>query len=415
MLGCMSHIDGTTLPTDLVRPPRLRSLDAFRGLTIAAMLIVNNPGTWENVYPALRHASWHGCTPTDLIFPFFLFIVGVSIAFSHRLNPRRAALLNIGQRSATLILIGLAMNLLSVLLRGDTTLSAWRLPGVLQRIGVCYAFVAIVQVLGPPNQRRLGRLPLGVVIEAIGVLITLIAYAWMLRQWTAPESGADSLSMNGTIVAYMDRLILGSGHMYRSGLHDPEGLLSTLPAICTTFIGLWFGKWIRSGPTSARSVMIGGLFGTALAACGWAWSVVPVLGVPLNKELWTSSYVLFTAGWAIVGLSICIALWDIWGRSAGWKHPRAFLCPAMTMAEIMGRNAMVAFVGSGVLARLLGAIRTESGLNGKPATAGRWVYEHCFAYPERPELGSLLYALAMLGIWCCVLLVLEKKRWYWKV
>ena len=412
----MSHADGTISTLSNERARRLRSLDAFRGLTIAAMLIVNNPGTWEHVYPPLRHEPWHGCTPTDLIFPFFLFIVGVAIAFSHRLDARSVAFLKIGKRAATLILIGLAMNLLTVLLRGDTTLAAWRLPGVLQRIGVCYGVVAFAQVLGHSNQQRLGRWPLAFVFEVSTVLGVLIAYAWMLRSVAAPGSGADPLSMEGNIVAYVDRLILGAGHMYRSGLHDPEGLLSTLPAICTTFIGVWVGRWLRAGQLGLRSAVVAALMGGVLVACGLAWNVLPVLKVPLNKELWTSSYVLFTAGWAIIGLSICMMAWDVWGCAGGWKRTRFLLRSVMVVAEVMGRNAMVAFVGSGVLARLLGAIRVGTpGTDGKAETLGQWLFTRVFARPEQPELGSLLYALAMLGVWCAVLLVLERKRWYWKV
>ena len=428
---CSGHMGASVeaiSPLVAERSRRLHCLDAFRGLTVAAMLVVNNPGTWEHVYAPLRHAPWHGCTPTDLIFPFFLFIVGVSIAFSKRLGTSggaglefeegparvqlRSGLVRIGKRAATLVLVGLGLNLLSVILRGDTNLAAWRFPGVLQRIGLCYGIVATAHLLSPAPQPRLGRRRFPLLVEAGAVLGVLVAYAWILRHVGAPGSGADPLSMEGNIVAWVDRLILGAGHMYRAGTHDPEGLLSTLPAIGTTLIGLWVGRWLRGRSMDSRSAVAAALMGISLAACGLAWTWLPVIGVPLNKELWTSSYVLFTAGCAMIGLGTCILVWDVWGSRADWRPVRTLLHPA----ETMGRNAMVAFVGSGLAARALGAIRIATPAHdGQTVTLGRWIYERVFTRPEHPELGSLLYALAFLGVWWGVLVVLERKKWYWKV
>ena len=314
---------------------RLVSLDVFRGLTIAAMLIVNNPGTWASVYPPLRHAAWDGCTPTDLIFPFFLFIVGVSIAFSRRLDligarsaaPMWPTVAAVCKRGTILVLLGLFLNLTSVLVRGETDLSAWRLPGVLQRIGVCYVACALLGMFVSIRNQ----------VVIAGVI--LAGYAALLVWIGAPGSAESSLNMDGNIVAHVDRLLIGGGHMYRPGRHDPEGLLSTLPAIVTTLIGVWVGKGIQGRPLTPASVarLLG--IGAVVAAVGWSWGR---LGVPLNKELWSSSYVVFTGGCAMTFLAVCMAICDL-GRSWGsvLTHP----------AQTLGLNAMVAFVGSALLRR----------------------------------------------------------------
>jgi predicted acyltransferase len=397
------------------RPPaarrRVAALDAFRGLTIAAMLVVNNPGSWEHVYAPLRHAAWHGCTPTDLVFPFFLFAVGLSMAYSSRLEPGLAheagALgrvhLAVVRRAAVLVALGLALNLVSVLLRSPVDLSRWRLPGVLQRIGLCSLATSLIALHVP----RRGQYALGAAI--------LVGYWALLTLVPVPghPGAAERLTAPGNLVAWVDRLVLGEGHMYR-GLgvaHDPEGLLSTLPAVVTTLAGLWTGRWLRAGGAAgARGVGTVGALALAGVACvgaGWAWDAA---GLPLNKSLWTSSYVLFTAGWALLVLSGCWLATEVLGaRPDGWRRLRAGARPL----EALGANAILAFVGSGLLARALGAVTVEGGRG--PVTLPGAAYAWLVGTGLRPVDASLAYALVTLGCWWAVLWALWKRGWLWKV
>ncbi len=402
------------------RPPiRLRSLDAFRGLTIGAMLIVNNPGTWSHVYPPLRHAEWHGCTPTDLIFPFFLFIVGVAMAFSSRLNPvpglpapgRHTVMWGVLKRAGILFGLGLLLNFTSLLLRLPVDLDWWRIPGVLQRIAICYALAAAIMLLCSPRTQL-----------ALGLLI-LLGYWSALTLLPTAVAPAERLTQAGNAVAWLDRAVLGATHMYRGSTpapHDPEGILSTLPALVTTLIGAWTGRVLRRSAKAITAGMCGRLLlvGLLLGAIGWGWHVLPPpFGFPLNKELWTSSYVLFTAGCALVLLAACAFLCEVLPGSLGnlqvprWRRiGQVLLWPA----EVMGLNAILAFVGSGLLARAMLLVRVQ-GSDGQPVPLSRFLYESIFQTPSRPELGSLLYAVAVLLFWWVICYVLHIRRWYWKI
>ncbi len=261
---------------------RLVSLDVFRGATVAAMILVNNPGDWGHVYWPLDHAPWHGWTPTDLIFPFFLFAVGISVNFSSRLSAAPAL-----RRTAVLIGLGLFMAAFPYF-----HLSTLRWPGVLQRIALCYfAAWAARRFLGVRGQAAL----------AAGILV---AYWLLMTQVPGPGGGPASLEPETNLAARIDRVFL-TGHMWRqTRTWDPEGLLSTLPAAATTVLGLLAGEWLRSAQAAkvkAMGLLAGGLI---LVAAGLAWGAT----FPINKNLWTSSYVLFTGGMAAYALGLLAKL-----------------------------------------------------------------------------------------------------------
>lgn len=404
------------------RVSRLVSLDAFRGLTIAAMLIVNNPGTWAHVFPPLRHAAWHGCTPTDLIFPYFLFIVGVAMAFSSRLNPssglgppepgdRRRTIVGVIRRAGVLLGLGLLLNFTSLFLRMPIDLHALRIPGVLQRIAICYLLAAMVMLFVRPRW----QLGLGVIV--------LLGYWAALTLLPSGVDPGERLTQSGNLVARVDRLLLGSSHMYRGTTpspHDPEGLLSTLPALVTTLIGVWTGRFLRraASPRGAGVSVRLGIAGVAIGSLGYAWHALPEpFGFPLNKELWTSSYVLFTAGCAMCTLAVCHMLCEVLPvKGTGvWRHVgRRVLWPA----EVMGLNAILAFVGSGLLARALQLVRI-TGADGQDRALSAVIYERVFKAPLSPtfppEVGSVLYALSILAIWWVICYVLYRGQWFWKI
>ena len=287
---------------DLPARPRWLALDAFRGLSVAGMILVNNPGSWSHVYPPLAHAEWHGWTPTDLIFPFFLFAVGVAmtLSFGRRMaeGADRAALLRkVAWRSVAIVGFGLFLNGFP-----SYHLSGMRLPGVLQRIGLVYGLAATAYLLlSRSGQRRL-------------------AAALLLGYWAAmtlvpvPGVGAGSLTVEANLAQYLDSLVL-SGHMWRP-TWDPEGLLSTIPAVVTCLLGAFAGDWLASDRSGAEKAI--GLFvaGSAAMFAGWVWSI----WFPINKNLWTSSYVLLTGGMAAHLLALLYVIIDLRGWRA-WAFP----------------------------------------------------------------------------------------------
>jgi len=361
---------------------RLESLDAFRGLTIAGMILVNNPGSWSQVYPPLLHAEWHGWTPTDLIFPFFLFIVGVSIplSFGKRLakgNSRKELFLHILRRS--LILFGLGI-FMAAFPRFD--ILNVRIMGVLQRIGVVYLFAASAYLF----LDRKGR---GVALPLI-----LLGYWALLTLFPVPGYGPGELSPEGNLGAYLDRLILGD-HLWRE-MWDPEGLLSTLPAIGTTLLGIHAGEWIRGGASHVRIALGLVAAGVAALAVGSFWGLV----FPINKGLWTSSYVVFTAGAASVLLGLMFWAVEV-RRWKGWATPLV----------IYGMNAIAVFVASGLLAKLLGIWRVgEGGISMKG-----WIYQNLFASWADPMNASLAFALSYVLFWLALMWLLFWRRVFIKI
>jgi len=363
------------------------SVDVFRGLTMAAMVIVNTPGDWSHVYAPLLHAEWHGWTPTDLIFPFFVFIVGVSIVLSKRST---GSALGIVRRAALLYALGL---LLSLYPRFD--FATVRLVGVLPRLAVCYLFAALFY-------RSVARLDdAGRVRAAVGgCLATLIAY-WALLQFVAPPGGvAGDLSPSGNLGAWIDRTLIGEAHLWRqSRTWDPEGLLSTLPAVGTALSGIAAGVILTSsrGAPERMALLLAGGAAALVAGLGWDSRF------PINKNLWTSSFVLFTSGAATLTLATCYWIVDVRGA-------RRLMRPFV----VMGVNALVLFVVSGLLVKTLVTIRVSEA-DGTAVTVYRWIFVHLFAPLASPKNASLLFALAALLILYALLEVMYRKRWFLRV
>lgn len=343
---------------------RFRSVDSLRGLTVAAMLLVNTPGDWGHVYAPLRHAEWHGFTPTDLIFPVFLFVVGVSIALapSRPDQPRRAAGLSVLTRAGRIILLGLALHALAWVLLDSTI---WFRPwGVLQRIGVCYAAAGLLALYGGA---RLQWLMIAGLLVGYGLLMAPGGYEPLVNL----ASRTDAALLGPLLYQYDAATGLG---------HDPEGLLSTLPAIATTLIGVRAGDWLRQG--RSRRLFAAGCGLVALGA-------LAALIVPLNKNLWTPSYAVFTAGWAMLALAAAHVLID----RRGWPD----------LGRAFGRNAIVAYAGSAAMVYVLIAV-------------GAWddLYRLGFAWMTPltgPSLPSLLLAAAFTAVWAVIVTVMDRRGW----
>jgi len=373
----------TAAPVTAETTSRLISLDVFRGLTMAAMVIVNNPGDWGNVYWPLLHAEWHGWTPTDLIFPFFLFIVGASITLSRRSLGVGA----IVRRAAIIFALGLFLNGYP---RFD--LASWRIPGVLQRIAICYLCAALVYraTAGGPRRRQ------GIVIATTATLLA-IGY-WLIMMLVPPPGGTGGdLSPEGNLGAWLDRALM-TEHLWRPGW-DPEGLLSTVPAISTTLFGIVAGLWLGSSEAPGRKAT--GLLaaGVAALAAGQLWNVV----FPINKNLWTSSYVMFTAGAASLLLAFCYRIIDVKGWRS-WTMPLA----------VLGTNAITLYVVSGLLVDTLALIRVDS-TDGTSMAVSRYIYLEYFTPLAAPKNASLLYALTHLAGLFLLLAWMHRRRIFLRV
>jgi predicted acyltransferase len=437
---------------------RLVSLDVFRGVTIAAMVLVNNPGTWSAIYGPLRHAEWHGATPTDYIFPFFLFIVGVAIPMALGKRIREGitgdVYRKILSRSAAIFASGLALSAIPLFVMDRTAIpwplkwlaalsiiaalyflylrsfrlafgllglwglivfgfhfAGWevtayrlgtmRIPGVLQRIAVCYLVVSLIFLHTTWRQQA-----------AIGAGLLLV-YWFLMTRIAVP--GCEITTIDDKVcnlAAYLDRLILSTDHMWRgSRVFDPEGILSTIPAVVTTLSGVLTGTWLtrtdggpgtRDGAAAPRAAPVrsspdkaAGLFffGTVLLAVGWAWSLV----FPLNKALWTSSYAVYTSGLALLTLGCCYYLIDVKGFKA-WTKPFV----------IFGVNALPLFVFSGIMARVMGLIRVP-GPQGEEVSLQRWIFDNLFLSWAEPVNASLAYAVSFILLWLFLMWLLYRR------
>ena len=361
---------------------RLVSLDVFRGITIAGMILVNNPGTWEHIYWPLQHASWHGWTPTDLVFPFFLFIVGIAIplAFANRLESggsTRDLYIKIVKRTVIIFAIGLFLNGFPYF-----GLAEYRIPGVLQRIAVCYFFASVIFL----NTK---------VRTQIAITIGLLIFYWALVKLVpAPGYAAGDLTKEGSLPSYIDRVVLGKHVWSQARVYDPEGLLSTIPAIATTLMGVLTGHWLRTEKT--RYEKAAGMFvaGAVCVALGWAWNSF----FPINKALWTSSYVLFTGGLALQFLAFCYWLIDIKGYRR-WAKP----------FEVFGLNAIALYVVAGLMASMLGEIK----VGGTPL--GAWIYNTLFASWASPVNASLAFAITFVLVCLGLMWILYHRRIFLKI
>ena len=358
---------------------RLDSVDVLRGVTIAGMIVVNDPGTWSAVYPPLLHAEWNGWTYTDTIFPFFLFLVGVSMALSfgrRRAEGESEAFLmrRVGTRALALVLLGLGLNVASALAFHKDSV---RFPGVLQRIGLCVLVAGAIRLAG------------GVRGAALGAFVLLAGYAMVL--------GKGPLDPENNTAARLDRLVFGA-HTWKPGW-DPEGLLSTLPSVATTLAGMLAGERLLAGGASRRNLLVLAIGGLAAAAAGLAWSA----WLPINKSLWTPSYALVMSGIAAVSLAACAAVVDVFGWKR-WAIPFRWL----------GRNAIAAFVLS-----VLGAIALIAwkvpGSDGKPRSVWSAIHRGVFDRFADPRAGSLAFALAYLAFWTLVMGVLYRRRIFLRI
>ncbi len=361
---------------------RLLSLDAFRGLTVAAMILVNNPGDWGHIYAPLEHAHWNGWTPTDLIFPFFLFIVGVSIAFALGRQPGelKAIVGKIVRRSATLFLLGLFLNFFP-----RFNLLTVRIPGVLQRIALVYLICSLLFINTTPRQQ-------------LYLLLTVLAGYWLLMtQIPVPGVGYANLEPETNLAAWLDRTILTPAHVYKPAkVWDPEGILSTLPAVSTGLLGMLTGYWLRRTDVSAAE-RVAWLFaaGCLTTLAGLCWDGF----FPINKALWTSSFVLLAGGLAMLGMALFYWLVDV-------KQYRRGVLPLVAF----GVNAITVFFLSGLIPRILGMINV-AGAAGNRVSVQTYLYRQFIAPPfSDPRNASLAGALTFVLIWFVVLWWLYRKN-----
>ena len=350
--------------------PRLTSLDVLRGLTILGMIVVNNQGDGSHVLPSLVHAHWDGITVADLVFPFFLVIMGVSMAISFA--KRRPSLTKVLRRSALLFAFGFFLNAFPHFDPGDV-----HIMGVLQRIALVYLATALLVLY----VLRRSQFTTGAVL--------LVGYFGLMTLVPVPGHGAGVLTPDGNLAGFIDRAVLGVKHVYGNGPYDPEGLLSTLPAIVTALIGAWTGDWVRTQRVGTHVTKRLATAGLALAAAGAAWSPL----FPINKKLWTSSYVLFTGGCALILLAITYEVVEVRGFR---KLGRPF--------EILGLNAILVYMASEELGYLVNSTHF------KP-----WLYTRVLT-PFAGELwGSLLFSLTLAAATWLLADALYRRRIFLKV
>jgi len=372
-------------------PTRLMSLDLFRGLTIALMILVNDPGDGPSTYAPLKHAAWNGWTPTDLVFPSFVFIVGVAMAFSftYRLDRGESR----GKLLAHVLWRGLVLFALGLFINGFPTRfdpAHLRIYGVLQRISICYVLTSVLELWT------------GWRTQFVVAVACLAAYWAMMRHIAVPGYGVPGrdiplLDPDRNLVAWLDRKLL-MGHLYE-GVRDPEGLLSTIPALGGCLLGLLTGKWLRSARTGPAKAIGMALTGMILIGLGRVWH----LWFPINKKLWTSSFVLFTAGIALVCLALCYWLADVKQFRRGWTKP----------ILVFGKNAIAAYVFSEVVAASSYAIRLGSPPN--RVSLQDYFYTHLFAPWASPANASLIYALAYVGLCWLVMAGLYRRGVFLKI
>ncbi len=366
---------------------RLVSLDVFRGITIAGMILVNNPGTWSSIYPALRHAEWHGCTPTDLIFPFFLFIVGVAITFSLSKRKERGddyskLVLQIMRRSFVLFLLGIILSGFPYF-----EFATIRIPGVLQRIAVVYLISSLV-FLGTTLK-----------VQAYLTFIFLLVYWFLMTLVPVPGVGYANLEPATNLAAWLDNLLL-NGHLWKATkVWDPEGILSTLPAISTALLGVLTGHLLLSGKDKISKTAWMFAAGNILILLGYIWD----MWFPLNKNLWTSSYVVFTGGLALNFLAMCYFIIDVLGYKR-WALP----------FQVYGLNAITVFFLSGIIGRLLYII-TISVKDGQELSLKSYLFDNFFLSWLEPINASLLWAVIYVIIWLGLMWILYAKKIFIKI
>jgi predicted acyltransferase len=384
-----------------MKQQRYYSLDVFRGATVALMILVNNPGSWGHIFSPLAHASWHGCTPTDLVFPFFLFAVGNALSFvMPKMQNETDAYFwkKVVKRTLLIFLIGLFINWSPFVKWADGALvfKAWenvRILGVLQRIALCYFFASVIIYYGKTKMAFL-----------IGILI-LIIY-WVLN-FTLGAPG-HPYSLSGFFGNEIDISLLGVTHIYKGeGVpFDPEGLVSMFPAIVQVIFGYLVGEYIQVKGKSYEMLAQLLLTGIILVLAGYIWD----FSFPINKKIWTSSYVLYTSGLATITLSILIYLLEFKNTKGAWSK----------FFDVFGKNPLFIFFMSGFLPRVIALFRWVDHVDEKGenvyTSALPWFYQHvCKDISSDLRIGSFMYAICFITFFALLAYVLDKKKIYIKV
>lgn len=370
-------------------PSRLLSLDFFRGATVAAMILVNNPGDWGNIYAPLKHAEWNGCTPTDLIFPFFLFIVGVSIAYAMSAKKtdqkiHHKIIFKALKRALILFGLGLFLSLYpKVFSNPAEAFQTVRIPGVLQRIAVVFFISAVIFLKNSEQQ-------------ILRILIILLAVYWALMTFIpVPGVGYANLEKETNLGAWLDRSLLTEAHLWKAvNTWDPEGILSTMPAVCTGLFGVLVGAYLKRKDIEPATKTTW-LFCTGLLAVilGLIWD----LQFPLNKSLWTSSFVLYTGGLATLVLACSYWIIDV------QKYNR-FTKPFV----VFGVNAITVFFLSGLIPRTL-KMFTVNAQDGTEMNLQSWLYSGITAQLS-PINASLAWAIIFILVWLIVLWIMYNRN-----
>jgi len=363
------------------KPRRIYSIDIFRGMTIALMIIVNNPGSWAHIYGPFRHAKWHGCTLTDLVFPFFLFIVGAAMRFAFirwHYFASKDFYKHVFWRTLSIFLAGCFIHAYPFI-QQDWDWSSFRIMGVLQRIALAYGIAAIMVI-----HLDLKKL----LISATGMLVFYWGLLWI-------GGGGDPYGLETNLIRKIDILILGEKHLYGgTGIQfDPEGLLSTIPSVVTVLIGYFVGAMLHTTKDFLDNIRRMSILGIGLIIVGLLWDLI----FPINKQLWTSSYVLYTGGIATLFLAILSWIVDI----KKWKKP-------LWAFEVFGTNSVLLFVLSGIWAKTI--LRISFSLDGNTVSGYSYLYRSLFAPIAGDLNGSLLFALAhVLGFWLILYWLYRKK------
>jgi predicted acyltransferase len=384
-----------------MKQQRYYSLDVFRGATVALMILVNNPGSWGHIFSPLEHASWHGCTPTDLVFPFFLFAVGNAMSFvmpKFETGTATDFWKKVIKRTLLIFAIGLFLNWSPFVKWSDGHLvfKTWeniRILGVLQRIALCYFFASVIVYYGKSRMALF-----------IGMMILVIYWIFNIVLGAAGHP----YSLSGYFGNAIDQAILGVSHIYKGeGVpFDPEGLVSMFPAIVQVILGFLVGEYIQAKGKNFEMLSHVLLTGVVLVLAGWIWD----FSFPINKKIWTSSYVLYTTGLAMIALGMFIYLLEFKETKGKWSH----------FFDVFGKNPLFIFVLSGFLPRVLALLRwvDHTDETGKPTytSALPWFYEHvCKNINSDLRVGSFVYALCFIAFMFSLAYILDKKKIYIKV
>ena len=385
----------STPSLNVAKPQRLISIDILRGLTIAFMILVNNNGNEAAAYWPLKHAAWNGFTPTDLVFPTFLFLVGMTTVLSTATRlaqgaSRQSLFLHVLRRSVVLYLLGIVVNSFPYF-----HLHTMRFYGVLPRIAVCYLIVASLYLISP-SWRAMATL----------AAMALVGYWILMRFVPVPGYGIPGrdvplLDRDANLVAWFDRQIFPASHLYEH-TRDPEGLISTLPAVATTLFGVLTGMWLRTQHTLSKKVMGVTIAGVSGVLLGSLWN----LTFPINKKLWTSSYVLFAAGLSLLLLALCLLVVDLSSKNSTNPGRRRFLMVLL----VFGTNAISAYVFSELLQSTLGSIHPRPGLN-----LQQWLYWSVQHVVPNLAFASLLYSIAFVAVCWIPAWVLYRRKIFIKI